>query len=108
MLQPFVGEAGGSHDGVNTVVDQELQIRHHHVGMGEVDDNLSVGIGQQGQRIAGVDFGGQGQIVGILHRLHHCRSDFAFGAQHSYPHGFTLERASPPVRKDRRQRSNLG
>ena len=44
-------------------------------------------IGQQAHRIAGVHFGGQGQILGGLHARHHRRPDFALGSQHSYPHG---------------------
>ena len=43
LLQPLVGEAGGADDGVNSVVDEELQVVHHHVGVGEVDDDLGVG-----------------------------------------------------------------
>ena len=30
LLQPFVGEAGGSHDGMNAIVDQKLEVRHDH------------------------------------------------------------------------------
>ena len=90
-LQPFVGEAGGPHDGVNAVVDEKLEVRHDDVGVREVDDNFGVAVGQQVQRITGVDFCGQAQILGGRHRLHHRRADFALRSQHPYPHGVTLD-----------------
>ena len=43
LLEAFVGEPGGADDGVDAVVDEELQVVHHDVGVGEVDDDLGVG-----------------------------------------------------------------
>ncbi len=42
LLEALVGETGGADDGVDPVVDQELQVVHHDVGVGEVDDDLGV------------------------------------------------------------------
>ena len=47
-------------------------------------------VGQLAQRIAGVDTGGEGQVVGGLNGLDHRRADLAFGSQHSDSHGATL------------------
>ena len=51
LFETFGGEPGGANDGVNSVVDQELQIVHHDVWMGEVDDDIGAAVGQQTQRI---------------------------------------------------------
>ena len=42
------------------------------------------------ERIAGVDLGRQGQVVGVVNRLHHGCADLALAAQHSHSHGLTL------------------
>lgn len=42
LLKPLGGEPRGTDHGVNSVVDEELQIAHHHVRVGEVDDDLGV------------------------------------------------------------------
>ena len=86
LAHAFVGEPGGADDGVDAVVDQELQVVHHDVGMGEVDDDLGAGVGEQAERIARVDPGGEGQVVGCLDGLDHRRADLALGAQHSDSH----------------------
>ena len=39
-VQPLLVEAGGADDGVDAVVDAELQVVHDDVGVGEVDDRL--------------------------------------------------------------------
>jgi hypothetical protein len=57
LPQPFVVKAGCADDSVNAVLDEELQVVHHHVGMGEVDDDLGVAVRQQTQRIARIDLG---------------------------------------------------
>jgi hypothetical protein len=54
--------------------------------MREVDYDLSVAFGEQAQRIARVDLGGQRQVVGILNGLDHGRPDLALAAQHSHSH----------------------
>ena len=41
--EPLVVEAGGADDRVDAVVDAELEVVHHHVGVGEVDDGLGPG-----------------------------------------------------------------
>ena len=46
-VQPLVVEAGGADDGVDAVPDAELQVVHHHVGVGEVDDDLGAGVDQR-------------------------------------------------------------
>jgi hypothetical protein len=90
LAHPFVGESGGADDRVDSVVDEEFQIVHHNVGMGEVDDDLGAGINQLAQRIAGVDADGEGHVVGGLDGLDHRRADLAFGSQDSDSHGPTL------------------
>ncbi len=88
LAEALVGESGGADDCVDAVVDQELQVVHHDAGMGEVDDDLGLGVHQLAQRIAGVDAGGERQVVGGLHGLDHRRADLALGAQHSDSHGW--------------------
>ncbi len=39
-VEPVRVEAGGADDRVDAVGDAELQVVHHHVGVGEVDDRL--------------------------------------------------------------------
>ena len=46
-LEPLVVEAGGADHGVDPVADAELQVAHHHVGVGEVDDRLGTGLDQR-------------------------------------------------------------
>ena len=65
LADALVGESGGADDRVDSVVDQELQVVHHDVGMGEVDDDLGAGVDQLTQRIAGVDPGGERQVRGV-------------------------------------------
>ena len=48
LPERLVGEPGGADDGVDSVVDEELQVVHHHVGVGEVDDDLGVAVGDHG------------------------------------------------------------
>ncbi|SLF51766.1 Uncharacterised protein [Mycobacteroides abscessus subsp. massiliense] len=43
LVQPLVGEAGGADDGMDAVTDQELQVVHDDIGMGEVDDHTGRG-----------------------------------------------------------------
>ena len=92
LPHPFVVEPGGADDGVNAVLDEELQVVHHHIGMGEVDDDLGVAVCQQTERLVGVYLGRQGQVVGLLNRRNHGRADLALAAQHRDPHGHTLVR----------------
>ena len=40
LRDALVGEPGGADHRVDAVVDEELQVVHHDVGMGEVDDDL--------------------------------------------------------------------
>jgi len=44
LVEALVGEAGGADDRVDAVVDEELQVVHHYAGMGEVDDDLCLGV----------------------------------------------------------------
>ena len=87
MAQAFVGEAGGADDGVDSVVDQELQVVHHDVGVREVDDDLGLAVGEQAQRIPRVDPGREREVVCGLDGLNHGRADLALGAKHSDSHG---------------------
>ena len=43
VVEPLVVEAGGADHGVDAVADAELEVVHHHVGVGEVDDRLGAG-----------------------------------------------------------------
>ncbi len=90
LTHPFVVEPGGADDGVDALLDEELQVVHHHVGVGEVDDDLGVAVGQQAQRIARINLGRQRQVVGILDRLDHGRADLALASQHCDLHDLTL------------------
>lgn len=75
---------------MNSVVYQELQVVHHDVRVGEIDDGLGAAAGQQAQFIPGVDPDGEGEVVGGFHRRHHRRPDLAPGSQHSDSHGCSV------------------
>lgn len=89
-LEPIVGEAGGADDGVYPVLDEEPEVVHDDIRMGEVDDDVGVGVHQSVERLVGVDPDGEGHIVGGLDGLDHRRADLAFGAQNSDSHAVTL------------------
>ena len=80
MVQAFVSEPSGADDNVNSVVDQELQVVHHDVGVREVNDDLGLAVGEQAQRIACIDPGREGQILRGLDGRNHGRADLALGA----------------------------
>ena len=90
LVEARIGEPGGANDGVDSVVDQELQVVHHYVGVGEVDDDVSLAVDEQGERIADVDADREREVVGGLHRVDHGRPDLALGAQDSDSHVHTL------------------
>ena len=78
---------GGADDGMDSVVDQELQVVHHDVGVREVDDDLGVAVGEHAQRIPRVDPGREREVVCGLDGLNHGGADLALGAKHSDSHG---------------------
>ena len=90
LLDSCVGETGGTDDGVDTVVDEELQVVHHDVGVGEVDDDLGGRIGERAQRVTGVDFRTQLQIGSLADRGAHRHSDLARRTQHPDSHGVSV------------------
>ena len=56
-------------------------------GMGEVDDDLGLVIGQQAQRASPASTSADRvRSSAAVHGLHHRRTDFALGSQHRYPH----------------------
>ena len=96
LIEAGVGEPGGADDGVDAVADQELQVVHDGVRMGEVDDDLGGRIGKRTQRVTGIDFGTQLKIGGIAHRGAHRYTDLARRTQDPDPHGVSVVGGRPP------------
>lgn len=86
LIESFVGEARGAHDRVDARPDEELEVVHHHAGMGEVDDDLGLALGEQGQRITCVHARSEGQVFGRLDRTDDRRAHLALCTQHAHSH----------------------
>src|SRR5262249_5127862 len=93
LAETLVGESGGADHGMDSVVDQELQVVHHDVWVREVDDNLGLAVGEEAQRIAGVDPRREREVVCRLDGLNHGGADLALGTENSDSHGPTLASA---------------
>ncbi len=89
-------EPGGADHGVDAVGDAELQVVHHHVGVGEVDDRLHALVHQCLDVVVDVDAGDQLEVALGLPRLldggAHLAADLAQRAQHAHleSHGVRL------------------
>ena len=69
---------------MDAVPDTELQVAHHHVGVGEVDDRLGAALDEVGQGVVavpGVDPGDQLEVVGGLNRPADLGADLPAGPQ---------------------------
>ncbi len=64
-LQPFLGEPGGAGDDVDVLVEAEPDVVHHDVRVAEVDDDLTVRVGQREQPFPAADGGHQIHVVGL-------------------------------------------
>jgi hypothetical protein len=66
------------------VPEAELEVAHHHVGMGEVDDRLDADVEQLLQVVVRVDPGDEVHVLGVLDRRTHLTTDLAQRAQHAH------------------------
>ena len=100
-LEPVGVEPGGADHGVDAVGDAELQVVHHHVGVGEVDDRLHALVHQRLEVVVDVDAGDQLQVAlglpCLLDGGAHLTADLAQRAQHAHleSHGVRLAMRSP-------------
>jgi energy-coupling factor transport system ATP-binding protein len=94
-VQPALVEAGGADHGVDAVVDAELEVVHHDVGMGEVDDHLRVRGDEGVDRVVLVDGRHQLEVVGGLDRRAHLGAHLAAGTEHADPDLTALHGVQP-------------
>jgi hypothetical protein len=84
-VEPLLGEAGRADHHVDALIDRPVQVVHHHVGRGEVDEHLSAGVRGVEQPVALVDHRDQLEVVGRVDRLAHLLAHAAAGAEHADP-----------------------
>ena len=85
LVEPGPVEAGGADHRVDAVLDAEAQVVHHHVGVGEVDDDLCARPDELLDVVTRVDGGDQ---LGVGRRVDgpaDLRADLAARAEHADP-----------------------